>query len=273
MAPVNPSTLFTAARTGSRVVRYLIRPARRLPARSPDSWGRDPWLPPGGPGHPLRRGVSVVRRAVGLLVLLALCVLGALLLGPLLLLLGVGTAFGSDVAGWLLAFTLLLATFGAVWTARRATLLIRAREEGEADLVTLDAPTGSGSAARADDEAGLLALLRGSERALPTSTRAALHATVIATRDALRVTAGDLSLGRDAFDARQAAREDLPELLRAYHAAPRTPQADDLLLGQLALIERRMSGVVRERQKAQARTLDAHRRYLEGKYGERREEG
>ena len=61
--------------------------------------------------------------------LLALVALGALLLGPLLLLLGFGTAFGSDVAGWLLAFTLLLATFGAVWTARRAARLIRARED------------------------------------------------------------------------------------------------------------------------------------------------
>ncbi|WP_216325471.1 hypothetical protein [Deinococcus aestuarii] len=276
MAPVNPLTVFTAARTGSRVVRYLIRPARRLSPANLDLSGRDPWLPSGRPGErpggTLRRGASVARRAAGLLVLIALGVLGALLLGPLLLLLGVGTAFGSDVAGWLLGFTLLLAALGAVWTARRAALLIRAREEQEG-LVTLESSGGSGRASGADDEAGLLALLRGSERALPSSTRTALHATVIATRDALRVTANDLSLGRDAFDARQAAREDLPELLRTYRAAPRTPEADRLLLGQLALIERRMSGVVRERQRAQARTLDAHRRYLEGKYGERRDEG
>ncbi|WP_102125749.1 hypothetical protein [Deinococcus planocerae] len=275
MAPVNPLTVFTAARTGSRVVRYLIRPARRLSPANLDLSGRDPWLPserPGGrPGETLRRGASVARRAAGLFVLLALCVLGAVLLGPLLLLLGVGTAFGSDVAGWMLAFTLLLATFGAVWTARRAAHLIRARED-QVGVVTLDAPGTLGSGG-ADDEAGLLALLRGSERALPPSTRAALHATVIATRDALRVTSGDLSLGRDAFDARQAAREDLPELLRTYRAAPRTPEADRLLLGQLTLIERRMGEVVRERQRAQSRTLDAHRRYLEGKYGERGEEG
>jgi hypothetical protein len=267
MAPVNPSTLFTAARTGSRVVRYLIRPARRLPAGRLDPWGRDPWVPSGGPTTPLRRGVSVVRRAAGLAVLLALCVLGALLLGPLLLLLGFGTAFGSDVAGWLLAFTLLLATLGAVWTARRAALLIRARGGEHTDLVTLDAPTTTGPSQGADDEAGLLALLRSGERVLPSSTRDALHTTVIATRDALRLTAGDLSLGRDAFDARQAAREDLPELLRTYHAAPRTPEAENLLLGQLALIERRMGEVVRERQGQSVRTLDAQRRYLESKYG------
>ncbi|MEF2279260.1 hypothetical protein V3W47_13215 [Deinococcus sp. YIM 134068] len=267
MPSVDPMTVLSAARTGSRVVRYLIRPARRLSARSRDAWERDPWLPPSsGPTQSLRRGVSVVRRAVGLVVLLALGVLGALLLGPLLLLLGFGTAFGSDVAGWLLAFTLLLVTLGAVWTARRAALLIRAREEDHTDLVTLEEPRAVG-ASRNNDEAGLLALLRGGERVLPVPTRTALRATVLATRDALRLTAGDLSLGRDAYDARQAAREDLPDLLRTYRAAPRTPEADRLMLEQLALMERRMGEIVRERQGARTRTLDAQRRYLESKYG------
>lgn len=267
MAPVNPVTVFTVARTGTRVVRALIRPARRLPEGVLDTWGQDPWMPPERPPA-LRRGVSVVRRAVGLLVLLALSVLGALLLGPLLLLLGFGTAVGSDVAGWLLAFTLILGTLGAVWTARRAARLIRAEEDAPG-TVTLDAPAGATGA----EEAGLLALLRGGERALPPALRAPLHATVIATRDALRVTAGDSALNRDTHDARQAAREDLPELLSTYRAAPRTSETDELLLGQLALIERRMRGVTHERQRAQTRTLDAQRRYLEGKYGERREEG
>ncbi|GMA16703.1 hypothetical protein E5F05_17070 [Deinococcus metallilatus] len=248
------TTLYMAARTGSRVVRYLIRPAAHHAGVS-----RDPWSLPGRPHLPVRRGASLARRALGLVVLLVLSVLGAVLLVPLLVLLGIGTASGYAAAGWLLGFTLLLAALGAIWTFRRASRLITAPEEAVPG--PLDAATG-------DDETGLLALLRAGERALPASARSALHATVIATRDALRATAGDLSLGRDAYDVRQAAREDLPELLRSYRAAPRSPETDRLLLGQLGLIGRRMQGITRERQQQQARALEAQRRYLESKYGE-----
>ncbi|GBF05119.1 hypothetical protein DAERI_030285 [Deinococcus aerius] len=259
MAP-SVTTLYTAARTGSRVVRFLVQPATRH-----GGVFRDPWQSPGGPDHPVRRGASLLRRALGLLVLIVLSVLGALLLVPLLALLGLGTALGSDVAGWMLGFTLLLAALGAVWTARRASRLITAVDEPEP--VTLDAPGGL----RRDDETGLLALLRVGERALPAPARSALHVTVIATRDALRATADDTSLSREAYDARQAAREDLPELMRTYRAAPRSPETDRLFLGQLDLIGRRMQGIVQERRGQQARTLEAQRRYLESKYGE--EEG
>lgn len=256
MAP-HVTTLYTAARTGSRVVRYLIRPATRS-----SSVYRDPWLLPGGRDHPVRHGASLLRRALGLAVLLVLSVLGALLLVPLLALLGIGTAFGSDVAGWMLGFTLLLAGFGAFWTARRASRLLMAADEPAP--ITLDAP----GMTVGDDHATLLALLRAGERALPASTRSALHAAVIATRDALRATADDTSLSREAYDARQAAREDLPVLLQTYRAAPRSPETDRLFLGQLDLIGRRMQGVVQERRGQQTRTLEAQRRYLESKYGE-----
>ncbi|WP_019585953.1 hypothetical protein [Deinococcus apachensis] len=252
------TTLYTAARTGSRVVRYLIQPATRHAGVS-----RDPWLPPGRPGHPVQRGASLLRRALGLLVLIVLSVLGALLLVPLLALLGLGTAFGSDVAGWMLGFTLLLGAFGVVWTVRRASCLITAADEPEP--ITLDAPGRAGS----DGEAGLLAVLRTGERVLPATTRSALQATVIATRDALRATADDVSLSREAYDARQAAQQDLPDLLRTYHAAPRSPETDRLFLGQLDLIGRRMQGIVQERRGQHTRTLEAQRRYLESKYGEK----
>lgn len=70
------------------------------------------------------------------------------------------------------------------------------------------------------------------------------------------------------FDARQAAREDLPELLRTYGSGRRTPEADRLFLEQLDLIGRRMQEVVHERQAQHVRVLTAQRRYLESKYRE-----
>lgn len=261
MAP-RVTTVLTAARAGSRVVRYLIRPAGQ--SARPGLRAPDPWLAPQPPAHPLRRGANLARRALGLGVLLVLSVLGALLLVPLLAVLGIGTASGSHLAAWFLGFTLLLGLFGTVWTFRRASRIITVPREPEA------APP-DGTAPTADDEAGLLALWRAGERALPAASRTALRDTVLATREALRATADDASLGRDAFDARQAAREDLPDLLRTYRAAPLSAATDDLFLGQLRLIERRMQGIAHDRQAQQTRALEAQRRYLESKYGEEEE--
>lgn len=267
MPDLNAATIFTVARTGSRVVRYLIRPAQRLPAASGlmMTSGRDPWLPaPTGSAAETisraRRAGSMVRRTMGLLALIVLGLLGALLVGPLLLLLGIGTASGSDVAGILLAFTLLAAAFGVYWTARRARQILQVPEEA-ALPVTLDL-----AGAAAHDEAALLATLRLHERTLPAPARAALHATAIATRDALRVTAHDQALGRDTYDAQQAARRDLPDLLSVYRAAPPTAAADLELLMQLGHIERRMRAVSSERAGQGQRKLEAHGRYLKDKY-------
>ncbi|WP_019011005.1 hypothetical protein [Deinococcus aquatilis] len=267
MPDLNAATIFTVARTGSRVVRYLIRPAQRLPTASGlmMTGGRDPWLPaPAGSAAETvsraRRAGSLVRRMLGLLALIVLGLLGALLVGPLLFLLGVGTASGSDVAGILLAFTLAAAAFGVYWTARRARQILRVPEEA-ALPVTLDL-----AGAAAHDEAALLATLRLHERTLPAPARAALHATAIATRDALRVTAHDQALGRDTYDAQQAARRDLPDLLSVYRAAPPTAAADLELLMQLGHIERRMRAVSTERAGQGQRKLEAHGRYLKDKY-------
>ncbi|ANE42957.1 hypothetical protein [Deinococcus puniceus] len=267
MPDINAATIVTVARTGSRVVRYLIRPAQRLPNSSVVlmTGGRDPWLPaPTGSAAETmsraRRAGSRVRRMLGLVALLILGVLGALLVGPLLLLLGIGTASGSDVAGILLALTLVAAAFGAYWTARRARAILHAPED-TVPPTTLDL-----AGAAAHDEAALLATLRLHERTLPTPARAALHATAIATRDALRVTAHDQALGRDTYDAQQAARRDLPDLLSAYRAAPPTSAADVELLMQLGHIERRMRSVSSDRAGQGQRKLEAHGRYLKDKY-------
>jgi hypothetical protein len=272
MAP-SVLTVLTAARTGSRVVRYLIRPAWKVARHRLAPWPRDPWaLAPrkGWPGgRPLRpaRHSELGRRALGFTGLLLRGVLGVVVVVPLLVLFGGLLALGIDAAGWLLGLTLLLAVLGLIRTAVRGARLLSAPATEEAAGTR---PSGALALSPGQDEDHLLTLLRSSERALPAATRPALHATVIATRDALRATADDPALDRDAFDARQAAREDLPALLHTYQAAPRTPETERLFLGQLDLIGRRMQAVAQERQNVHVRTLETQRRYLESKYGEDR---
>ena len=160
---------------------------------------------------------------------------------------------GSAAAGWLLGAALLLGLLGLLWTGWRAAGMLRA-------------PLGAPATAASPEEDALLTLLRQHERALPPAAADALHATVIATRDALRATAGETALSRAAFDAQQAAREDLPDLLAAYRALPSDPQQDAELLGQLARIETRMAHVTREQAQAGQRALRAHGQYLDDKY-------
>ncbi len=274
MAP-HLTTVLTVARTGKDVVRYLIRPAR--PSRSGEpggqlsgqlgEWGRDPWLPAPDPQQKWQRGASLTRRGLGLATLLVLAALGAVVLAVATLLLGIGAASGHAFAGWLLLLVLLAGAYGAYWTLRRASELLRARAEVPVEVP----PRGEASPVSAantldTDEARLLTLLRTHERGLPGTLLPAFQATVIATRDALRLTAADAALQRDTFDARQAAREDLPELMSAYRAVPPSRQSDEQLLEQLALIERRMQSIVGQRAASRQRELSAHGRYLQDKY-------
>ncbi|GGK22518.1 hypothetical protein GCM10008955_15050 [Deinococcus malanensis] len=216
----------------------------------------DPWLRPRGPAWHLERGRNLSRRAAGLFVLVLISLLGAGVVGLAVVLLGFGVLQGNDVAGWLLALTLLLGLLGALWATRRARQLIRTEPQVSGGA-PIDLP---------QDEAQLLSTLRAHQRALPAPARAAFQTTVLATRDALRLTAEDTTLERDVFDARQAAREDLPELMRAYQSAPRDERTDRELLDQLRLIEGRMQRVVQVRGEAQGRILRAHGRYLQDKY-------
>ena len=262
MAP-RVSTVFQVARLGTQAVQYLIRPASSpSTARQVAEWGHDPWLPTpeNEAKRKLERGASLTRRGLGLLTLLVLAVLGALVLGLAVLLLGVAAINGSTVAGWLLAFTLLLGCVGSFWTLRRASNLLRARAD-----VPLPTPAQQ-HPALPDDEAALLHLLRHHERALPDPARTPFRRTVLATRDALRLTADDAALTRETFDARQAAREDLPELLDAYRSVPPSAQSDAQLLEQLRLIETRMAEVAAQRTLSRARDLKANGKYLQDKY-------
>lgn len=265
MAP-HVTTVLTAARTGARVVRYLIRPAQRL-GPEVQQWGRDPWLPQSGLEHKVRRTAHLTRRGLGLATLLALSVFGSIIIGLAVLFSGIGLASGSTFAGWVLGFTLLLGLVGLIWTARRAFALLNARELPVQSSASPASPTTPG-----EDEASLLRLLHTNERALPPVAQQAFRATVLSTRDALRVSAGDGTLSREAFDARQAVREDLPELLEAYRAVPPSRQSDEQLLEQLALIEGRMQTVLGQRAGQQQRQWQANRRYLQDKYQQGDEE-
>ena len=231
-----------------------LRPAPPPVSRAAEGWTADPWARnESGAARWQRRkeqGRQLAQRGVGLAVLLTLAGLGALVLLPLLVVLGIGVANGSAAAGWLLGAALLLGLLGLLWTGWRAAGMLRA-------------PLGAPATAASPEEDALLTLLRQHERALPPAAADALHATVIATRDALRATAGETALSRAAFDAQQAAREDLPDLFAAYRALPSDPQQDAELLGQLARIETRMAHVTREQAQAGQR---AHGQYLEDKY-------
>ncbi|MFT2718400.1 hypothetical protein ACMT4L_00205 [Deinococcus sp. A31D244] len=227
----------TVATGAARAARTLVRAARRDPG-GPD----DPW----SPGTTLQ---PTVRRAGSLL---ALTVIGFLVLGvlvPLAILLGIGVASGSDVAGWLLGLVLLLLVAFGMWAFGRARTLTRPAP------ITLDA-------AAPPEEWTLLETFRQHERRLPTPARRALQSAVQATREALRVTAGG-TLTRDAFDARQAAREDLPELLMAWQSGPRRPED---LTRELEVIETRMRQVTRAQAAGQDRETQARARYLRDKY-------
>ncbi|GGM10892.1 hypothetical protein [Deinococcus aerophilus] len=265
MAP-SVTTILTVARTGSRVVCFLIRPAHKGPGNLREL-GYDPWLTPDGSEGLRRRASRLARRGAGLGKLALQGVLGAVVVLPLLLIFGVLFALGFDPAGWLLGLTLLLAVLGLVRTALRASRLMRAPdEELDSGASGMTAASSLQNPSLQDDEAGLLELLRRHERALPAPTRTAFHAAVIATRDALRASAHDATLDRDTFDVRQAAREDLPALLAAYRASPATLANDAELGRQLQLIERRMNAVIQDRAAKHQRVLEAHGRYLETKY-------
>ncbi len=265
MAP-RATPLLTVARTGSRVVRSLIRPAQRGPGHGGLSdvraLGHDPWLTPDGPEGVRRRAHRLARRGAGLGKLALHSVLGAVVIFPLLLIFGVLLALGFDPAGWLLGLTLLLGLLGLIRTALRATRLMNAPDE---DALPETAKTALPASLQAD-ETTLLGTLRTHERALPPASRVAFHAAVIATRDALRVSADDAVLNRDSYDVRQAAREDIPELLETYRTVPPTPANQAELQRQLGLIEGRMAAVIRDREAQKNRALKAHGRYLEKKY-------
>ncbi|CAM3697481.1 hypothetical protein [Deinococcus frigens] len=265
------TTILTVARTGSRVVRALIRPAHRGGGRSGlgdvRELGHDPWLRPEGAGGLRRQASRLAQRGAGLGKLALQGVLGAVVFLPLLLIFGVLFALGFDPAGWLLGVTLLLGLLGLVRTAVRAVRLMNAPDEElnpETSRAALPATLQA-------DETTLLGTLRTHERALPPASRVAFHAAVIATRDALRVSADDIMLGRDAFDVRQAAREDIPELLETYRTVPSTPANEAELQRQLGLIEGRMAAVIQDRNAQRGRVLKAHGRYLENKYLEKSE--
>ena len=284
MAPSVPRVK-TVARTAGRAaarVAPLLRgpePADPRPAWTEagpghddgvhDDWAHDDWaLAPASANRPAlnlqhaaERGRNLTRRALGLGVLLLLTLLGAGVVSVVMVLLGVGLAAGSDVAGGLMVFTLLLALSGAWLAARRAGELLRPQSQSQSRLAPpVPAPP------EPDAEAALLQTLRAHEHHLPPQARAAFHATVMATRDALRATAADVQMNRDAFDARQAAREDLPELMDAYRAVPRDPRNDTQLLEQLRLIHTRMAHITQAHAVRTGDKLAAHGHYLRDKY-------
>lgn len=270
MAP-HVTTVLSVARTGTRVVRLLIRPARpgQGPARpGAPGGGPDPWLPQTRAQQGVARGADLARRGLGLGVLVVVAVLGAVLSALVIGVLLLGAVAGdAPWAGWLALLTLVVTLLGFAWVVRRSRAVLHPGD------VTDAAPAPLTDDAGMQDEAGLLRLLRRHERALPLSASEAFRSTVLLTRDALRLTAGDQALTRETYEVRRAAREDLPELLDAYHSVPPSPQSDAQLLEHLHLIGGRMQAIVTGRRQGRQLEQTAHSRYLQEQYGAQAQAG
>ncbi|BBN95612.1 hypothetical protein DEGR_23450 [Deinococcus grandis] len=68
------------------------------------------------------------------------------------------------------------------------------------------------------------------------------------------------------FDARQAAREDLPRILDTYQTAAPQGRDERELTRQLRLIEDRMARIAQEQAESQRRDQQAGTTYLRDKY-------
>ncbi|MBZ9751673.1 hypothetical protein K7W42_12430 [Deinococcus sp. HMF7604] len=228
--------VWRVARSGVRATTTLLRPVQGAQT--------DPWaLAPARPASGLR-----LRRAAGLGVLALVTVLALSILGTLAMLLAIGVASGSDVAGWLLGVTLVLAVGVLLWARGR----LMGWQPAPSTLPTEEAK-----------DLQALRVLHQQARALPRPLRADLERTLQATAGALRATAALPTLTRDAFDVRQAARADLPELLHAYHAAP---QQQPELRASLLVIEERMVSIARQGEQDAARAAQAQRVFVQEKY-------
>ncbi|WP_221090581.1 hypothetical protein [Deinococcus aquaedulcis] len=231
--PIRSGVARRLLRAPLRLTRGLWRAAQPWPTPSGDSWALAPQTGQG----------AGLRRLAGLGALALLTLVGLSFLGTLTVLLGIGVASGSDLAGWLLGLTLLLAVVLLVWARGRL-------RQWQAQAHPLPA----------SDELGQLRALHAQARALPRPDRAAVLGALQATAQALQVTGGGGTLTRDAFDARQAAREDLPELLAAARSGRGAVQP------QLQLIETRMAAIAERGRAAQARAAQAQAAYLQDKY-------
>lgn len=245
-----------AAREGVRIIRQIARPNTAQSSRvvSDDPWQALEQEAARGPQPNWEKGKQIARRGASWGLLLGAVFLGAVILLPLTILLSIGALNGSAPAAWVLGLVLLLGLFGMIWAGFQARNLLR----------PLPAP--SSAVPQQHDENGLLALVREHGAALGELPRHAFQSTVLATRDALRATADEVTLSRAGFDARQAARDELPALLQTYRALPAGEQRDREFLEQLRLIESRMQEVRAEGLSLQQRQVQANRKYLENKY-------
>ncbi|MFC6616948.1 hypothetical protein [Deinococcus radiophilus] len=184
---------------------------------------------------------------------------GIAALGLLLIFSVVAFVTGHGALGAaLLALTLLVVLvigYLGLQTAQRGVRQGRRRAAEVREDLNLD----RASLEQRGAERDLIRLLNRHESRLPATSRPQLRATVSAMHAAMQATRGEL--GREAYEVRQAAQEDLPRLLEL--AGPEQ-QAD--LAEALGLIERRMGQIADEQRQRQRRDYDTQREYLRGKY-------
>lgn len=175
---------------------------------------------------------------------------------------------------WMVAQANILGRWQRFKTAKQTEL----REVG-ASTPTLAEDLGGGYA---KERAELIREVRRVSPQLPPSLREQLMRTAQAADAALKATAGQD--GRDAYNARAVATEELPDALRAYLSLPESQRRaralpssasgvpmknpQESLAEQLQVLEGAMRGVVSRHAEERARELETQRRYLQGKYGE-----
>ncbi|WP_293911793.1 hypothetical protein [Deinococcus sp.] len=249
-----------------------------MASQFPDS---DNWLSEHRPPSLVGRFAYAAGRAVDLVGVLIVGGLSALLIGGLLILLLIEASSGVTVATVLILIAMagvLLGFLGFRQRTRRVAIV----REGRRVAAGLGS-FGLGSADVNQELASLEAeriqrlahLTLRSGAALSSPLRSRLNAASTATRDALRSTAVGGVLTREAHDARQAADDDLPAALATYQDLRVTGAAlsygEVLLSEQLGLIERRMRAISEAQAAGHTRKLEAGKRYLSVKYGEREE--
>lgn len=241
-----------------------------------DKWN-DNWLGEHRPPSPLGKLAFAAGRAGDLLGLLVVGGLSLLLIGVLLVFLLIAAlSDGSTVATLLILAAIVgvvLSFLGFRRRTRRVAILREApggpAEKGSGDVRQQFASL------EAERIQRLAHLTLRSGATLSPALRSKLNAASTATRDALRSTAAGGVLTREAHDARQAADDDLPAALATYGDLRITGAAlsygEVLLAEQLELVERRMRAISEAQAEQHTRRLEAGKRYLSVKYGEREE--
>lgn len=213
--------------------------------------------------RPAAPGLSWLQRAFGV----ALAGAAGLVIMSLLFVFSlVAFVTGYGTVGTVLLALLLLAALGTAYfgvqTARRSL------KTGQQQLQRVQQRVGDAQEQVQQQSARreLVRLWTRYGTRLPPQVRPALRGAITATDEALKAVEGEL--GRERYEAQQAATRDLPELLDLYSRVGNDSAELAELERSLALIEQRMRQIAAYITAEQQREFAVRREYLNDKYAE-----